>query len=200
MFKNIILSLSICFISIFSMALSAIDLNTATQAQIEELPGIGPALAKKIIEARPIKSFEDLKNIKGLGAKADKLKDVVNFGTMSENTAGSNLPATTADAAKNMEKSVGAPAAMTQAATTQTQTTQNSIAKVKKAAVSELAVGQKISLNSASKEDLMKLPGIGDKKADLIIQNRPFKSVEDVMKIKGIKEGIFAKIKDHLAL
>ena len=195
MFKNIILSLSICFFSIFSMALSAIDLNTATQAQIEELPGIGPALAKKIIEARPIKSFEDLKNIKGLGAKADKLKDVVSFGAMSGNTAGTNLPTTTSDAAKNMEKSVGTPAAMTQA-----QTAQNSMAKVKKSAVSELAVGQKISLNSASKEDLMKLPGIGDKKADLIIQNRPFKSVEDVMKIKGIKEGIFAKIKDHLAL
>lgn len=50
-----------------------INLNTATENQIEELQGIGPALAKKIIEYRQTKggfhSIDDLKNVSGIGEK-----------------------------------------------------------------------------------------------------------------------------------
>jgi DNA uptake protein ComE-like DNA-binding protein len=37
-------------------------------------------------------------------------------------------------------------------------------------------------------------------KAQAIIDNRPYKSVEDVMKVNGIKEGTFAKIKDRITV
>ena len=63
-----------------------------------------------------------------------------------------------------------------------------------------LAPGEKISLNSASKADLEKLPGIGPAKADAIIKARPFKSVEDITKVKGIKNDIYAKIKNNIVL
>jgi DNA uptake protein ComE-like DNA-binding protein len=41
-------------------AVKKLDLNKATSAQLEELPGIGPALSKRIIAGRPYKSLDDL--------------------------------------------------------------------------------------------------------------------------------------------
>ncbi len=61
----------------------------------------------------------------------------------------------------------------------------------------------KVSLNTASKEELMTLTGIGESKANLIIEyrnNNTFKSIEDIMKVKGIGEKIFNKIKEQLCL
>lgn len=58
----------------------------------------------------------------------------------------------------------------------------------------------KINLNKATKEELMTLPGVGASRADSIIQyrneNGGFKSIEEIMQISGIKEGLFEKIKD----
>jgi len=46
-----------------------LDINTATKEQLEELPGVGPVLADEIISARPFKSADDLRNVKGIGEK-----------------------------------------------------------------------------------------------------------------------------------
>jgi competence ComEA-like helix-hairpin-helix protein len=63
-------------------------------------------------------------------------------------------------------------------------------------AMSKLQAHQKVNINLAAKEKLEALPGIGPVKAQAIIDSRPFKTIEDIMKIRGIKEGEFAKIKD----
>lgn len=61
-----------------------------------------------------------------------------------------------------------------------------------------------ININTASSEDLMTLPGVGQAKANLIIeyrtQNGSFSSKEDLMKISGIKEGVYNKIKDLITI
>ena len=64
----------------------------------------------------------------------------------------------------------------------------------------KLAPGQKVNINTASKEDLDKLFEIGPVKAQAIIEGRPYKKIEDVMKVKGIKEGIFDQIKDNITV
>ena len=60
--------------------------------------------------------------------------------------------------------------------------------------------GEKINLNTASREQLESLPGIGPVKAQAIIEARPFNTIEDVMKVKGIKEGVFNEIKDQVTV
>lgn len=57
-----------------------VNLNTATQAELEALPGVGSGLAKRIIQARPINSIEDLDRVPGVGAKLiERLHDRVTW-------------------------------------------------------------------------------------------------------------------------
>lgn len=45
---------------------------------------------------------------------------------------------------------------------------------------------KKVDINKACREELKALPAIDDKKADLIIKNRPFKNVYEIKSIEGI--------------
>jgi comEA protein len=69
---------------------------------------------------------------------------------------------------------------------------------------SKLAPGTKININTATKEQLDALPEIGPVKAQAIVDYRnahgSFASPEDIMKVSGIKEGTYAKIKDYIVV
>jgi len=53
----------------FALAENSIDINTATPEQLDEIIGIGPVMARKIISARPFSSIDDLLKVKGIGEK-----------------------------------------------------------------------------------------------------------------------------------
>ena len=60
-----------------------------------------------------------------------------------------------------------------------------------------------ININTASKEQLMTLPGIGESTADAIIAYReetPFTSTEDIMNVSGIGESKYNRIKDLICV
>ena len=61
-----------------------------------------------------------------------------------------------------------------------------------------------ININTASKEELTKVPGIGESKASSIIEyrekNGPFTSVEDIKKVSGIGDTLFEEIKVHITV
>lgn len=62
-----------------------------------------------------------------------------------------------------------------------------------------IAASEKININTATKKELMKLKGVGDKIADRIIEYRkiqPFEKPEDIMKVKGIAQKVFDANKD----
>lgn len=61
---------------------SLVNLNTATDIELQSLPGVGPSKAKSIIEYREknggFKSIDEIKNIKGIGESSfEKLKDKI---------------------------------------------------------------------------------------------------------------------------
>ncbi len=61
-----------------------------------------------------------------------------------------------------------------------------------------------VDLNTANQQQLEALKGIGPGKAKAIIdyrtKNGPFKTAEDLMKVPGIKEGTFSKIKSEVSV
>ncbi len=63
---------------------------------------------------------------------------------------------------------------------------------------------EKININTATQEELTSLSGIGESKAKSIIkyreENGNFKSIEDIMKVSGISENLFAKIKENITV
>ena len=61
----------------------------------------------------------------------------------------------------------------------------------------------KVNINTANKEELMTLSGIGEAKALSIMEYREtngrFEKIEDIKNIPGIKDGVFEKIKDQIS-
>lgn len=52
-----------------------LDINSASAAELQDIPGIGPVMAVRIIAARPFKSADDLRQVKGIGdARYAKLR------------------------------------------------------------------------------------------------------------------------------
>ena len=62
----------------------------------------------------------------------------------------------------------------------------------------------KTNINTASLAELMEIPGIGEAKAKAILayreENGGFTSMEELMNIEGIKEGVFSKIKEFIVI
>ena len=145
-----------------------VDINSASQADLEALPGVGAATAKKIIAGRPFSSVQDLSRVGVSAATIDKLKPLVKAGRGS---SAKMEPAkeTKAAAAPKEEKA---------AKTAKETKTEKSEMKAQASAPS----GGRVDLNTASEKELEALPAVGAATAKKIIAGRPYSSVGDLAK------------------
>lgn len=106
-----------CVLEFCVSAWAAVDLNTATQAELETVSGIGPTKAKAIVEYRnkhgKFKSADELEKVPGFGKKSvGKLKKDISVGNATAAAAGkADKSAKEAKAATTKEISVGSPTA-----------------------------------------------------------------------------------------
>ena len=172
-------------------AAGPVNVNTADLATLETLPGVGATTAQRIIDGRPYSSLEDLEKVKGLSkTKVEAAQDQITFGS------------TSAVKAKSTKSTSGKASATAPA--TETTSGQEPLPATGQSSSGKADSGEMVNINTASAEQLDTLYGIGPTKAQAIIdyrnQHGNFQSPEDIMKVHGIKEGEFDKIKDNITV
>lgn len=152
-----------------------IDLNKATEEELQDLPGVGEATAKKIVEGRPYKSVDELAKH---GVRASTIAKIAPLVVQPHEAAAKMADPKAADK-KEMAKDDKKMA----------KDEKKEPAKDPKAAADE-----KIDINTADAADLEELPGVGEATAAKIIKGRPYKSIDDV-----VKAGVSQKTADKFA-
>lgn len=155
-----------------------IELNAASHADLVLLPGIGEQLAARIVKHRedrgPFKKIEELRKVPGIGPTIfDRVKDLVYLDPPQIRVA-RELP--------------GAPIVEP---------------AVKPGAKSKKAPTKSIEVNTATQADLQKLPGIGPKMSQRILDERakkPFTSVSDLRRVPGIGPKTLERIKPYVVV
>ena len=83
-----LMMIALAMLGSIGVAMAAVNLNTASVAELDQLKGVGPGKAKAIVDYRtkngPFKSVDDLGNVKGFGPKTlDKLRADLTVGTVA---------------------------------------------------------------------------------------------------------------------
>jgi competence protein ComEA len=162
----------------------ALDLNRATKAELRLIPGLGDALAQRVVDHRersgPFRSVDELRKVAGIGPKTlDRLRHCL-FVTPGESFA----------VGDNTESMV---------VTSKPKPSPRNATASKKA----VELTETINVNQASQTDLQKLPGIGPKMSQRILDTRAkaaFKSIDDLRRVPGIGPKTLEKLRPHVTI
>jgi DNA uptake protein ComE-like DNA-binding protein len=163
-----------------------VDLNNATQAELEALPGVGAATAQKIIAGRPYSKVSDLSKAGVSASTIDQISKLVKVG---------KAPAPAKEKSTASSKSTKS-GKTKETSTTEKAASSSSSSTKETASASKMssAPAGKIDLNTASQKDLESLPGVGEATAKKIIAGRPYSSVSDLS-----RAGVSASTVDKIA-
>ena len=92
-----------------AVAAPKVDLNAATPAELDKLPGIGPATVKKIIAGRPYSSVADLSRAGVSKRQIDEISPLVTVGAPPMGNANSAAPSPAAQGTQSMAPAPAAP-------------------------------------------------------------------------------------------
>jgi len=155
-----------------------IDPNRADEAELDRLPGIGPATARSIVSARDsglvFRSAGDLVAVRGIGpALVDRIESSLEFSAPPPRRSPRQIAS---------GRRPGRPGGDARAA----------------GSLARSAVGR-IDVNRADVADLQRLPGIGPALAARIVEarrERPFGSLDDLQRVSGIGAATVARLRD----
>ena len=191
---NKLFSLVLAIVSFIGMAFAAVNINTATQAELESLRGVGPLRAKAIIAYRekhgPFKTLEEVDNVPGIGK-----------GTISRMAPDVTLSGPTTslgpDKVAQAEKGKPEPKPAAKPEAKPAAKSETTTADERKAKAAEKKA-ELVDINHASQKDLETLPGVGEARAKAIIKGRPYKGKDDLIAKKVVPESVYADIKDRI--
>jgi len=163
-----------------------VDINTAAQSELEALPGVGEATARKIIAGRPYGSVDDLARAGVPASTVSKLRSRLTVGSTAK---------TSAEKAPSRAEKAPAKAAASSPAESRATAAGSSHA----AAPARPARAEKVDVNTASQQQLEALPGIGAATAKKIIAGRPYSSVADLSRA-GVSRTALAKAGPQLTV
>lgn len=164
------------------LPLTPIDLNLATRAELQLLPGIGPSMAERIDAYRilhgPYASVDELRKVPGIGPKTlERLRPwlVVR----------------------------GVPVARSAPPQDALEATQEPRMAPARAKLADVKLDELIDINTASAADLDRLPGIGPKLAQRIMNTRaaaPFQTVDELRRVPGIGPKTLEKVRPYVTI
>ncbi|MGL6077067.1 MAG: ComEA family DNA-binding protein [Fimbriiglobus sp.] len=165
-----------------SLARMQIDLNRGSIQEFEQVPGIGPGLAAKIVEHRQSQgeftSVSELQRVPGIGDKTlEKLRPWLTVAHEPRNTP-------TPDAVLLERKPITPPPMAVKP--------------------TKIQPGEPpLDPNTADSNTLQRLPGVGPTLAERIIayrENKPFTTVDDLRQVKGIGPKTLENIRPFIAI
>jgi competence protein ComEA len=173
-------------------AADLIDLNTADQKELAQVPGVGPKMAEAIVDHRrahgPFKSVDELRTVRGVGP--------ITFDRVRNQFRVSSPPPV---AVVEVPASPQPPALAPAPAPAPVPAHRPAASGAKKIQPGD----PPINVNTATADELQRLPGVGPVMAQAIIAARaaaPFQSANDLRKVKGIGQKTLDKLRPFVAV